>query len=161
MNEMNSSIERRVKRQAGAALLITSLILVLVSMLALSAIVHSEQEATGGARSRSSTRAFYGADAGVDLALGRLEQSPPNLNSFDIDLADGTNIQSRSRAETSPQVLSQVGTGETKEGWSVNVGTGAGYVTKVYEINVTASSGGSTVEVESRLIRGDADTKGY
>jgi Tfp pilus assembly protein PilX len=142
------------------ALLVTAMVLVLVSMLTLGAINHSEQESTGGSRSRSGTRAFYGADAGVELALSRLSQSPPNLNSFDIDLA-GTNVQSRSRSESTPQNLDQVGLGETPEGETLNAGAGAGYTNRVYLVNVTASSGGSTIEVEAKLVRGDADALGY
>jgi hypothetical protein len=149
------------KRERGAALLITSIVLVLVSMITLAAISHSEKEATGSARSRSSTRAFYAADAGVELALSRLRQSPPDLTAFDVDLADGANVQSRSRAEATPQSLDQVGTGETPEGYAVNVGSGAGYSNRVYLVNVTSSAGGSTIEVEAKLIRGDASALGY
>ena len=157
-------IERREtpdKSQRGAALLMTAMVLVLVSMLTVTAINHTQQESTGGARSRSGTRAFYGADAGVELALSRLSQTPPNLNAFDVDLTGGTNIQSRTRTETAPQPLDQVGLGETPEGYSLNQGSGAGYTNRVYRINVTSSSGGSTIEVEAKLVRGDTDAVGY
>ncbi len=149
------------KREHGSALLVTSIVLVLVSMLALAAMTQSERESTGSARSRSSTRAFYAADAGVELALSRLKQSPPDLSAFDVDLADGANVQSRSRAEATPHSLDQVGTGETPEGYAVNVGSGAGYSNRVYLVNVTSSAGGSTIEVEAKLIRGDASALGY
>jgi Tfp pilus assembly protein PilX len=153
--------DRRDRRQQGVALLLVALVLIIVSMLTMTAINHTEQEFTGGSRSRSSTRAFYGADAGVELALNRLSQSPPNLNAFDLDLSELTNVQSRSRNETAPQPLGQVALGETPEGWAVNVGAGAGYTNRVYRVNVTASSGGSTIEVEAKLVRGDLDATGY
>ena len=86
-----SKLRRRgpEKREQGMALLLSAVILMLVSMLAFSALQHSEQEATSGARSRSSLRTIYAADAGIELALSRLTQSPPDLSAFSVGLANG------------------------------------------------------------------------
>ena len=151
----------RIRRQGGAALFITALILMLVSLLAVTAIYNSEQESLGGARSRNTSRTFYAADAGIQLALSRLSQSPPNLTPFDINLVGGANMQSRSREQATPQVLKQVSLGEPPEGYSVNVGSGAGYINRVFLVNVTATSGGSTAELEAKLSRTEPEAAGY
>jgi hypothetical protein len=149
------------KRQRGAALLITTLVLTLVSVIAFTAIRHAEQESTSGARSRSTTRAVHAADAGVELALVRLMESPPNLNAFDVDLSEGANLQSRTRTQGTPQDLGQVGIGEPQEGYAINVGAGVAYVNRVFQVNVTAQSGRSTAELEAKLGRMSADSTGY
>jgi Tfp pilus assembly protein PilX len=112
----SDEIADRRKREGGAALLITALILVVVGALAFTSIRHSEQEKTAGARSRSTTRTFYAADAGIQLAMSRLGQDPADLSSFDVPLADGANVQSRTRSELVPQDISPIGLGETAEG---------------------------------------------
>ncbi len=143
------------------ALLLTSVILMLVSMLAFSAIRHSEKESTSSARSRNTMRTMYTADAGIQLSLARLAQTPPNLNAFDVTLAGGANLQSRTRTQTSPQDLGQTGIGAPEEGWDLNVGRGVTFVNRIYLVNVTASQGTSTAEIEAKLSRMGVDTSGY
>ena len=104
---------------------------------------------------------FHAADAGVQLALSRLAQSPPNLNAFDIDLPEGANMQSRSRVEAVPRDLSQVGLGATPEGYALNVGTGVGALQRVYVVNVTSSFRDSTTELEAKLARIEVEATGY
>ena len=70
-------------------------------------------------------------------------------------------MQSRSRTETVPQTLAQVGLGEAAEGFALNVGSGAGQLNRIYQVNVTAEAGGSTTEIEVRLSRTEADAVGY
>ena len=152
---------RPEKREQGMALLLAAVILMLVSMLAFSAMKHSEQEATSGARSRSTMRTIYAADAGIELALSRLTQSPPDLSPFDVGLADGANLQSRTRTQSTPQALGQAGIGEPQEGYSLNIGAGVGHVSRVFLVTVTATAGGSTAELEARLSRSSADSTGY
>ena len=153
---------RRAGREDGAALLVTSLVLLLVGMLAISSIQNAEQESTAGGRARATTRTLYAADAGIQLALGRLAQSPPNLIAFDLDLADGANIQSRSRTETVPATIKPVGTNHGEEGYALNVGAGASSTSTVYQVNVTASySNAAAAELEARLNRIEVVATGY
>jgi hypothetical protein len=158
---MNDLTTFRDRRQSGGALLITVMILVLISMLSLGALVDTQQESTASARARSTTRTLHAADSGVQLALSRITQDPPNLNAFNISLAGGATLQSRARSETTPLDLPQADIGDVAEGYSVNVGGGAGYVNRVYLINVTGESGGSTVEVEAKISRTEVDAVGY
>jgi Tfp pilus assembly protein PilX len=149
-------------RRQGSALIVTTLILLLVTMLVLTSIKDSEQESTAGARSRATARTLYAAEAGIQLALSRLTETPPNLESFDVSLADGAAVQSRTRAEGSASPIDQVGLGETTEGFALNVGGGATSLSRVYEVNVTATYGnGGAAELEARLAREEAVASGY
>ncbi len=156
-----SSRSLREKRCGGMALLLTSVILMLVSMIAFSALRHSEQESTSAARSRNTMRTMYTADAGVQLALGRLAQSPPNLNAFDVTLDAGANLQSRTRTQTSPQDIGSKKPGKREEGYDFKDGTPMIYVGRNYLVNVTASYGTSTAEVEAKLSRMGPEITGY
>ena len=150
------------RHQRGAALFVTVLVLVLVGLLALAAIQHSEQESTSSARSRSTTRSLHAADGGIELALSRLGGSPPNLNAFDLDLTTtGSNAQSRTRTQGTPQPLNQVGLGSTPDGYALNLGEGAGYVNRIYLVNVTGTAAGSTTELEAKLTRTEVEATGY
>jgi Tfp pilus assembly protein PilX len=156
-------IRRASKREAGAALMITALVMMVVSLLGFAAIRNSEQESTAGARSRATTRSLYAADAGVQLALSRLTQSPPKLTAFSVNLVDGVNLESRTRTQTNPVDLDQVGQAiGGQEGFSVNVGAGSKYVSRIFQVNVTSTGGGgSTTEVEARLSRIGPEATGY
>ena len=149
------------KWQQGMALLLATVVLMLVSMLAFNAMQHSEQESASGARSRATMRTIYAADAGIELALSRLTQSPPDLSAFSVGLANGATVQSRTRTQGSPQVLGQAGIGAPSEGYSLNIGSGVSNVSRVFLVNVTATGSGSTAELEARLSRTAADSTGY
>jgi Tfp pilus assembly protein PilX len=155
---------RRVDDRAerGSALLVTVLVLLLVGMLALNSLKDAEQEATAGGRSRAASRTLYAADAGIQLALTRMAQSPPNLNSFDVDLADGANVQSRERTDGAPKDIQQVSLGTAQEGYALNVEGGATSISKVYQVNVTATyTNAAVAELEARLNRTEVVATGY
>ena len=150
------------RRESGSALLITVLVLLLVSMLALNSLKDAEQESTAGGRSRATSRTLYAADAGIQLALTRMAQTPPVLDSFDVDLADGANVQSRQRTDASPQDISQVSLGVAEEGYSLNVEGGATSISKVFQVNVTATyTNAAVAELEARLNRTEVEATGY
>ncbi len=148
------------KYREGLAVLTTSLVLVLVGMLALAALNDTMRESTSGARSRATTRTVHAADAGTQLARSHLTESPPDLTAIDLSFGSAT-IQSRSRSDSTPQTLEQEGLGAVPEGYSVNVGSGASYYNRIYQVNVTATSGTSTAELEAKLSRVEAEGQGY
>ena len=150
---MTSQAPPTCRREQGMALFIAVFVLTLVSMVALSGMQNSENEATASGRSRASMRVLYAADAGIELATSRISQLPPDLSPFDEDLDNGLNVQSRTRQDGSPQPLTYSGTGVTPEGYALSSGGGStGYVTDVYQANVTATSNaGAIVELESKL----------
>jgi hypothetical protein len=154
-------MNRTQRREAGAALFVTVLVLVLVALLALASIRNAEEESTGGARSLSNAKAFHAADAGIQLALTRLMQSPPNLNPIDVALTSA-NVQSRRREQSSAQALEQIGSGGgAVEGYSLNVGAGVGLVQRVFVVNSTSTASGSTVELEAKLARSGVEATAY
>ena len=122
---------------------------------------NSDREANSSARSRNTTRTLAAADSGLQLALSRITQSPPDLNSFDVDLADGANVQSRTRTDVSPQNLQEIGLSQDKEGYGMGMGSAVGFVKRVYVVNTTATTGGSTVELQAHLGRSAAEETGY
>lgn len=149
------------KREEGAALLVSAVVLALMSVIAFAAIRHTEQESTSSGRSRAATRATYAADAGVQLALVRLAETPPDLNPISENLTDGASLQSRTRTQGTPQNLNQTGVKLGAEGYSLNAGANVANITRVFQINVTADSANSVAEVEAKLSRTGADSTGY
>ena len=137
------------KHQEGLALLTTSIVLLLVAMLAMAALRDSQRESTSGARSRAATRTIHAADAGVQLARAHLLESPPHLLPINVTLG-GATIQSRTRSQTTPVQLDQVGLGDVPEGYSVNLGAaGATYLNRIYF---------GTIEVP--IVKGDLFARG-
>ena len=142
--------------------MIVTFALTIMSFLALSGLRNSDREALTASRSRNTTRTLAAADAGLQLALGRLAQSPPDLNAFDVDLADGANVQSRGRSDTAPQDLKEVGSSQSgQEGYGMAIGGSIGGINRIYLVATTATTGGSTVELEAKLTRSGVDEIGY
>ena len=160
MNPCDES-RNRVKREGGTALLVTAIMILMVSLLALTSLRHTEEESTASARSRAAQRTLAAADAGVEFALNRIQQFPPNLNAFSVALSDGVDVESRTREESTAQSLPQVGLGESPEGYSLNVGSDAGYISRVFRVDVTAFTGTATAEVQAKLSRLEAGAGGY
>ena len=125
---MRTEPHESVRREDGIALLIAVLLLMLVSAIGIAAIEHSGGELASGGRARSSTVAFYGADAGLNLAVNQIAQEPPDLTPVNVTLTDGTLVRSGTRTDTVPQPLLKGGTGLPPEGYSLN--TGSGYVNR-------------------------------
>ena len=160
INAMNHAIACR-RRSSGYALIIVTLALTLTSFLALAGMRNSDRESTAAGRSRSTTRMLAAADSGIQLAMSRLSQSPPNLTAFDVNLAYGANVQSRERTDTSPQPLEEVGMVQSKEAMGMEAGASVGMVSRIYVVNTTAVGGGSTVELQAKLGRTAVEEVGY
>jgi hypothetical protein len=154
-------VRENAKRRTGSALVITVLVLTVVSLLAIAGIRNAERESTTSARSRNTTRTLAAADSGIQLVLNRIAQSPPNLTGVDVELADGASVQSRTRDEVGPQALNQIGLGTPKEGYGIGVGSGVGFITRIFLVNTTATAGGSTVELQAKATRSEVEASGY
>ena len=136
------------------------LVLLLVSLLAVTGLERSGEESVSGARLRSSTKTLHAADSGIRFALNRLRQSPPNLDAFVVPLASAS-IASQTRTDPAPQDIEELGFGERAEGYGLNAGTGTLSIARVYEVHITATGNGSTVELEARLMRSGIEVAGY
>ncbi len=148
MNQRNHSAN---KREQGLVLLMTMFIMMLIGVIAVDAIGQSGMESAASGRSRSTIRTMHAADAGAELAVSRLFQSPPNLNPISLTFA-GRSVESRLRTEVGAQNLAFVGAGKAPEGYSVNIGES--YVTEGYDVTITAASlDGSVAEVETKITR--------
>ena len=150
------------KRKKGFTLLIITLVLVIMSLFALSGMRNSDRESSTAGRSRNTTRTLAAADSGLQLALSRLAQSPPNLLAFDVDLADGANVQSRTRNDAGPKDLEELDPTQDKvSGYGMNSGAAVASVSRVFLVNATATAGGSTVELQAKLARSGIEETGY
>lgn len=150
---------RRQRREEGVALLITVILILLVGVLVLTSIGHSGDESVAGARARSTSRALHAADGGMQMALSRVTQIPPNTNAVDITI-DNFSVQSRTRAQATPQQLDSLGAGPAPEGYGVNVGTG--YVSELFLVDMTSvGPTGSTAELQAKLYSFSGSTGGY
>lgn len=132
----------------GIALLITLLVMVLVSGVAIAAMHNSREEMMAGGRSRSVITSLFAAEAGVQFAERRL-LPPRDLSAFSISVGSMT-VESRERDVGSPQALSSGGIGKPPSGYSINIG--AGFVNEVFEVHSTAADARlPTTELEVRL----------
>ena len=153
--------ELELEQQRGSALLITMMVLLLVSSLAITGLERSAEESTSGARLRSTTQTLHAADSGIQLVMSRLTQTPPDLSAFDIALDGGASVASRARTDALPQDIGQAGLGTPAEGFALNMGAGVTQLTRLYTVRTTAVGNGSTVELEAKLARMSADAGGY
>lgn len=161
MSRIRKTVSVRRSAERGSALLITMLVLLLVSSLAVTGLDRSEEESTSGARLRSTTQTLHAADSGIKLVMSRLTQSPPDLSAFDVALDGGASVASRARTDSVPQDIGQAGLGTPAEGFALNMGAGVTQLTRIYTVRTTAVGNGSTVELEAKLARMSADAGGY
>lgn len=145
--------------EQGVALLITVILILLVGILVLTSIAHSGDESVAGARARSTARALHAADGGMQLALARIAQDPPNTSAIDITIGN-LSVQSRTRAQGAAQPLDSLGQGPPPEGYGVNMGSG--YVSELFRVDMTSlGPTGSTAQLESKLYRFAGVSGGY
>lgn len=140
--------ERPERRQAGIALIITLMVMVLVATIAIAAMNNSREEMVAGGRSRSVITSLFAAEAGVQFAEARI-LPPRDLDAFSIDVG-GITVESRERDDPSPQDIDADGVGKPPPGYSINIG--AGFVNQIFEVHSTAENARlPTTELEVRL----------
>jgi hypothetical protein len=140
------------KHERGTALLITVLVMLLVSAVAMASLNQAGQESAAGGRTRATTRNFYAADSGIQLARKRLGSSPPDTTPFSVVLDGGRTVESRRRSETGPQPLIRTGYGPPPAGHEINLGS-SNFSNEIYLINITSTApGGTTAEVEAKIV---------
>ena len=148
-----ASPSRSQRHERGVAMFVTVLILMLMGAIAIAAIEYSGEEWMAGGRSRASAQAFYAADAGIQLALNHLAQTPLDADPIDVTLPNGLTVQSRTRDDAAAQAIPQIGSSGAPEGYSLNIG--AGFSGQVYLVNMTASRpDGTTSQIEMKVTAG-------
>lgn len=146
------------RREEGMALIVVVMLLALIGAMVPFAVSHSGSELAGSARTRGAARALYAADAGIQIALGRLADNPPTTTPLDVTLS-GWSIQSRTRTESSAAALNTDGSfGPPPEGYGIE----DGYRSDIYRVNITSSRQGlGSAELEAKLTRLSSSVGGY
>jgi len=145
------------RREGGIAMITVVLVIFLLMASALSSVDFTEQEARASGQSRATMRSLYAADAGIQLAISRVQRQ--SFAAFSFNLADGTLVESRSRAQAVAQPLSDAEAGGVPDGMEFGEG-GQGYRLLVYPMNVTAvGQNDLTSELEAKV--GILDAPGY
>lgn len=138
--------------QAGMALLIAIMMLLMISAIGVAAIDHSGDENEVAGHERRTTTTFYAADAGIQYGRTRVFRNPPIFDEFEVTLPDGTTFRSGTRVDGAATALDTPDLGAPPEGFSINIGGAGGFVSENLTMNVTAEGGGnSTVELETRV----------
>lgn len=134
------------RREEGIALITVVLVIFLLTASALSSVDFTEQESRASGQSRATMRSLYAADAGIQLALSRI-QPPEDLSAFTFALADGTVVESRRRADGAPQPLGAPGAARPPDGYDISM-----FQFNVYQLNVTAVGNNDlTSELEAKV----------
>jgi len=150
---------RNRKREEGIALLVTAILILLVGLLVLTSLSQTGEESVAGARARSTARALYAADGGMQLALNRVTQTPPDTSAIDFSIGS-FGVQSRTRAQGAAQDIDSLGAGLPPEGYGIN--TGSGYVSELFLVDMTSlGPTGSTAELQAKLYRFSGTSGGY
>lgn len=149
----------RSQRESGITVLVTVVLLLLMSILVLSSISHSGDESSAGARARATARVLHAADGGLQMGIAHIVQTPPNTAPIDSSIA-GIGIQSRTRAQSTPQNLATLGAGPPPEGYGLN--TGSGYSSEIFRVDITSlSAADSSAEVQGKVSRFTGAPGGY
>jgi len=151
--------DHSTKRESGIAMLTTTILMLLITIIAMTSIDHSGSEMLAGARSRGATMALHAADGGMQLAFSRVTQSPANTTPIDINIGNFS-VQSRTRADAAAEDLRSLGPGPPPEGYGVN--EGSGYMSELFQVNITSVGPNSaTSEIQAKLNTFTASTGGY
>ena len=148
---MMRRIQRDFESQSGMAMLLTVLLTLLLSAIAVAAIQRAGEELTVGGQSRRTTRTLFAAEAGLQVAFEQVGgRVTPDLTCFSRTLVDGTVVRSGVKGDTSCQNITSLGSSpKPPDGWELGK-----YRTYLYRANVTASiPSGSAVELESQFGR--------
>jgi hypothetical protein len=150
-----------VRDEAGVALILAVLLLLMISGIGIAAITHSGDDASLAGSTRRSTVTFYGADAGIQYAINQVRQSPPATDPFSFALADGTTLRSGDRSAGSAQSIPSLGSGPPPDGACINIGASC-YRRDLYRATVSAfGAAASAAELEAQLAVVRIGTGGY
>ena len=157
---MPRTIRNRHTNDAGVALIVTILLLLMISALGVAALQHAGDEATDGVSSRRKLSMVYAADSGLALVLDKLtgttqfpDTSPVNEPALLIDAA-GFPLGARTgNTQTSvPQAVMRVGR-TTSPGSQLNVNSSNTLSFGVYRTGVVATdSGRGSVQLQAQYL---------
>ena len=134
---------RLLKNERGMALAVLTMLVAILASMTGAALLFSRIDLMISGNYRTGTGALYAADAGVGVALSRLqvdiEQSKAAFGPTPIDASGGYTYRSGKRTDSGPQPIEHTGF-KHLPGYSMGTGTGynpSGFVFHTYDIHVT------------------------
>ena len=156
------------RSEAGIALLLTVILLLLLSAMGLASLQSAQGEASAGGRSARKVRTFFAADGALSLVAQQLDQGnaqyPDTTALDDIQFVQGraglyTGVRTGTSDNAVPQEIRLVGRSR-REGDQLNVNAGNTFSFGIYRADVVATDplGGRTeLQAQYRVSEG-ADT---
>jgi hypothetical protein len=150
---------RTVQDESGIALLISILLLLMMSAIAISAVENSGEESAMGGRMRRTVKTLHAADGGMQIGLGRM--SNDIYDGFSGTTGDGTSYQSGDRTQTSAQPAIRLGYGPPPDGNCIGVGATCFRSDLARQTVSSFAPDGAVAEIEAQVAILRPGTGGY
>lgn len=138
-------MKRFMKNEEGIVLVVTLLILLVLTLIGISAVSTTTFEASISGNERVGTVAFYASEAGVQEGVSKLPDTSPILPKA---LGNGSNYWSGSRGDKNSPKSSQ------NLGKHLRTGFDTTWEFKRYQVNATGESSGAMKEIEVQVSMG-------
>lgn len=132
-----------LRDQEGVALVVALLLLLVLTLLGISAINSTVFEAQISGNERVGSAAFYAANGGVNVGISRL----PNITAYSGDVGSDARYRSGHLTSSSPQPLKNLGT-LIRPGYEIT------WEFKRLQVNTTGESFGAMKEIEVQISLG-------
>lgn len=129
--------------QKGVALLVALVMLLVMTLIGISAIGSTVYEAQISGNERFAAAAFYVSQGGVDVGISQL----PNTAAFSGNVSGGERYRSGPMTSSTPQPMTFLGI-MSKEGFESQ------YEFKRYQVNATGEAFGAVKEIETQVSLG-------
>ncbi len=156
---MQKNDDRR-RNEAGMALLLAVILMLLISAIGLGALQSATGESSAGGRSARKLRTFFAAEAGMGMVLQQLDNTKnqyPDISALDeqqlVQDAYGgfTQVRTGTADNDVPQEVRRVGRSR-QEGGALNVNSANTYTFGIYRADVVATDpAGGRVELQAQL----------
>ena len=166
--ERHKKFELRRRDEAGIALLLSVIILLLISAVGLSALQSAQGEASAGGRTARKLRTFFAADGGLSLIKDQLtigDTQYPNITALnDTQFLQNTanlytQVRTGSTSSAVPQEILLVGRAR-RDGDQLNINSSNTFTFGIYRTEVLATDPvGGSVELQAQYrVSEGADT---
>lgn len=132
-----------MRSQRGVALIVALFMLLIMTLIGISAIGSSVYEAKLSGNERFAGAAFYVSEGGMDVLISRL----PNINAFSDQISTGETYRSGKMIFSTAKPMIPIG-GMTKEGFESQ------WEFKRYQVNSTGEALGAVKEIETQVSLG-------
>ena len=136
-----------LRNQEGVALVVALLLLLVLTLVGISAINSTVFETQISGNERVGSAAFYAADGGANVGISRL----PNITVYSGDVGSDARYRSGHLISSSPQPLKKLGV-MNRPGYE------AIWEFRRFEVNATGESFGARKEIEVQLGMGPYGT---